>query len=185
MKLDSYTEWSYWKFIPSATRLEEVGVKFQKAESRHTLDVRFNKGVLEIPHLPSTPWTETIFRNLIIFEQCSIGCTPCMTWYSVLLGCLVATANDVDLISRTGVLKNRLNPEETANLLNRVSDNTLMNGFCYDRLCEDVNEYCKRRRWARWRYSLIQNYFIKPWAFVPVVFSTIVLFFTIMQVFYK
>ncbi|GKV41342.1 hypothetical protein SLEP1_g48886 [Rubroshorea leprosula] len=187
MRLGSYNERFTKKSIPSATRLKEAGVKFEviiEERLRHTLDVRFNKGVLEIPCLLIGPWTETILRNLIIFEQCSIGCTPCVTWYAVLLDCLVDTADDVDLLSRAGVLENRLNPEETAKFLNRLRDNTLINGFRYDKLCEDVNNYCKRG-WPRWRASLIQNYFTKPWAIVSVVFATIVLFFTIMQVFYK
>ncbi|GLU00194.1 hypothetical protein SLE2022_175770 [Rubroshorea leprosula] len=173
----------YGAYIPSATRLEEAGVKFQKAELRHHLDVTFNEGVLKIPYLVITAWTEIVFRNLIIFEQCRIGCTPCVTCYAVLLDCLIDTVDDVDLMSRAEVLENTLNPEETANIFNRVRDNTLMNDFRYENLGQDINKYCKRG-WPRWRASLIRTYFIKPWAIVSVVFATIVLFFTIMQVFY-
>ncbi|GKV41336.1 hypothetical protein SLEP1_g48882 [Rubroshorea leprosula] len=160
-ELVDFKEWGYRTFIPSATRLKEVGVKFQKAESRHILDVRFNKGVLEIPPLLITPLTETIFRNLINFGQCSILCIPWVTWYAILLDCLVNTSDDVDLMSRAGVLNNRLNPEETTNFFNRVRDNNLIYDFFYAPLCEDVNRYCERR-WPRLQASLIQNYFTKP-----------------------
>ncbi|GLU00183.1 hypothetical protein SLE2022_175660 [Rubroshorea leprosula] len=173
----------YGTYIPSATRLEEAGVKFQKAESTHTLDVKFNEGVLKIPYLVITAWTETVFRNLIIFEQCRIGCTPCVTCYAVLLDCLVNTSDDVDLMCREGVLGNSINPEETANFFNSVRRNTLVDGFRYASLCKDVNIYCQRR-WPRWQTFSIQNYFSRPWAIVSVVFPMIVLFFTIMQVFY-
>ncbi|GKV44237.1 hypothetical protein SLEP1_g51435 [Rubroshorea leprosula] len=155
----------YGTLIPSVTRLKEVGVKFQKAESRNILNVKFKNGVLEIPPLTITPSTETIFRNLIIFEQCSLLCTPRVTSYAILLDCLVDTSDDVHLMNREGILENTLNPEETANFLNRVRDNALTQELFYARLRKDVNEYCEKS-WPRWRASLIHNYFTKPWAIV-------------------
>ncbi|GLU15874.1 hypothetical protein SLE2022_323300 [Rubroshorea leprosula] len=176
-------EWGYRLSIPSATRLEEAGIKFQKIESKDPLAVTFDKGVFKIPWLRIDPLTETIFRNLIIYEQCS-DFAPRVTWYGVLLDCLVNTSDDVDLLSREEIFDNRISSEETANFFNRVCDNAVMTGFCYAQLCQDVNDYCKRI-WPTWRASLIRNYFTKPWAIVSVVFATIVLHFTIMQVFYK
>ncbi|GKV44222.1 hypothetical protein SLEP1_g51422 [Rubroshorea leprosula] len=173
----------YGTLIPSATRLKEAGVKFQKVESRNILDVKFNKGVLEIPPLQITPSTETIFRNLIIFEQCSRISMPKVTSYAILLDCLVDTSDDVHLMNEVGILDNGLNPEEMANFLNRVRDNTVTQEVIYAKLRKDVNEYCKRR-WPRWRAYLIQNYFTKPWAIVSVIFATIVLIFMITQVFH-
>ncbi|GKV51823.1 hypothetical protein SLEP1_g58447 [Rubroshorea leprosula] len=172
----------YGTLVPSVTRLKEVGVKFQKAESRNILNVKFNKGVLKIPPSLITPSTETIFRNLIIFEQCSLLCAPRVTSYAILLDCLVDSSDDVHLMNREGILDNRLNPGETSNFLNRVRDNTFTHELFHARLRKDVKEYCEKR-WPRWRASLIHNYFTKPWAIVSVVFATIVLFFTIMQVF--
>ncbi|GLU00182.1 hypothetical protein SLE2022_175650 [Rubroshorea leprosula] len=128
----------YETLIPSATRLKEAGVKFQKAESRNILDVKFNKGVLEIPPLLISPSTETIFRNLIIFEQCSL-CMPRVTSYAILLDCLVDTSDDVHLTNGIGILDNRLNLEETANFLNRVHDNTFTRAL----LCT-TSQRCQR-----------------------------------------
>ncbi|GLU00192.1 hypothetical protein SLE2022_175750 [Rubroshorea leprosula] len=128
----------YETLIPSATRLKEAGVKFQKAESRNILDVKFNKGVLEIPPLLISPSTETIFSNLIIFEQCSL-CMPRVTSYAILLDCLVDTSDDVHLTNGVGILDNRLNPEETANFLNRVRDNTFTRAL----LCT-TSQRCQR-----------------------------------------
>ncbi|GKV47617.1 hypothetical protein SLEP1_g54502 [Rubroshorea leprosula] len=181
--MEGIFEWGCRLSIPSATRLEEAGIKFQKIESEHPLDVTFDKGVFKIPWLRIDPLTETIFRNLIIYEQCS-NFAPRVTWYGVLLDCLVNTSDDVDLLSREEIFDNRISSEETANFFNRVCDNAVMTGFRYAQLCQDVNDYCKRR-WPTWRASLIRNYFTKPWAIVSVVFATIVLHFTIMQVFYK
>ncbi|GKV41379.1 hypothetical protein SLEP1_g48922 [Rubroshorea leprosula] len=172
--------------IPSATRLKEAGVKFKKVKSsRKILDVRFNKdeGVLEIPYLLINPSTETIFRNLISFEQCS-SCITRVTCYAMLLDCLVDNSDDVDLMSRVGIFDNWLNPEEAANFLSRMRNGTSTDVFFYAQLCEDVNAYCLRW-WPKWRASLIHNYFTKPWAIVSVIFAIIVLLFTIMQVFYK
>ncbi|GKV44506.1 hypothetical protein SLEP1_g51682 [Rubroshorea leprosula] len=150
----------YGTLIPSVTRLKEVGVKFQKAESRNILNVKFNKGVLEITPLLITPLTETIFRNLIIFEQFSLLCMPRVTSYAILLDCLVDTSDDMHLMNREGILDNRFNLEETTNFLNRARDNTFTQELFYARLHKDVNEYCEKR-WLRWRDSLIHNYFTK------------------------
>ncbi|GLU11450.1 hypothetical protein SLE2022_281920 [Rubroshorea leprosula] len=172
--------------IPSATRLKEAGVKIKKAQSRDILDVKFNKdeGVLEIPSLLINPSTETIFRNLISFEQCSSFCIMRVTCYAMLLDSLVDNSDDVDLMSRAGIFGNWLNPEEAAKLLNRMRNGTYTDVFLYAQLCEDVNAYCSRW-WPKWRASLVHNYFTKPWAIVSVIFAIIVLLFTIMQVFYK
>jgi hypothetical protein len=42
---------SGWELVPSATRLIEAGIKLRTSRSKKMLDIKFENGVLEIPHL--------------------------------------------------------------------------------------------------------------------------------------
>ena len=53
----------------SATQLYEAGVKFKLGESPGCFDIKFEKGVLEIPHLALTDSTEVVIRNITALEQ--------------------------------------------------------------------------------------------------------------------
>ncbi|GKU90630.1 hypothetical protein SLEP1_g4600 [Rubroshorea leprosula] len=170
--------------IPSASRLREAGVKFRRSvESRRILDVRFNKteGVLEIPSLLIHPTTETLFRNLISYEQCYRFYPSKVTCYAKLLNGLVDTPEDVDLLSRKDSFNNWLSPEDVSDFLNRLHNGTNMDCLYYARLCSDVRDYCKRW-WPKWRAFYIHNYFTKPWAIISQIFAITILVLTILQV---
>ncbi|GLU16559.1 hypothetical protein SLE2022_329880 [Rubroshorea leprosula] len=172
--------------IPSATSLREAGVKFRRVESRRILDIRFNntQGVLEIPSLLIHPTTETIFRNLISFEQCYRPHPPKVTCYAKLLNGLVDTPEDVDLLSRKDIFNNWSNPAEVSDFLNRLDNGTNMDCLYYAQLCLDVRSYCQRC-FPKWRAFYIHNYFTKPWGIVSQVFAIIILVLTILQVIHK
>ncbi|GLU16560.1 hypothetical protein SLE2022_329890 [Rubroshorea leprosula] len=98
--------------IPSASRLREAGVKFfRRVESTSILDINFDNGVLKIPSLLIHPPTETIFRNLISYEQCYRFYPSKVTCYAKLLNGLVDTPEDVDLLSRKDIFNNWLSPD--------------------------------------------------------------------------
>ena len=58
-----------WQVMPSATSLQEAGIKLKVAKSSRAsiLDVKFEDGVLEIPPLFIDETTQPLFRNLIGF----------------------------------------------------------------------------------------------------------------------
>ncbi|GKU90635.1 hypothetical protein SLEP1_g4605 [Rubroshorea leprosula] len=173
--------------IPSATRLREAGVKFRRSvEPRRILDIRFNniEGVLEIPSLLIHPTTESIFRNLISFEQCYRFRHAKVTCYAKLLNGLVDTPGDVDLLSIKDIFNNWLHPEDVSDFLNKLHNGTNMNRLYYAQLCLDVRSYCQRW-WPKWRAFYIHNYFTKPWAIIAQVYAITVLVFTILQIIFK
>ncbi|KAM3399877.1 hypothetical protein ACQJBY_005003 [Aegilops geniculata] len=58
------------QWIPCAKELEEAGVRFRKRKDATSfMDVRFARGVLEIRQLELNDSSESLFRNLIAFEQ--------------------------------------------------------------------------------------------------------------------
>ncbi|XP_041006004.1 UPF0481 protein At3g47200-like [Juglans microcarpa x Juglans regia] len=166
-----------WRPMPSATSLAEAGIKFRQRKEFHSiLDIDFKNGVLEIPLLLIQETTETIFRNLISFEQCYPNCKARFTSYAVLLDNLINTTKDVNILCDNHIIANWLNPEDAVQFFNKLYHNSYVKEYYYLRVCRDVNKYCQRRL-PRWRAVLVRNYFNNPWAILSilVVFASLIL----------
>jgi hypothetical protein len=171
-----------WEFVPSATSLVESGVKFKRSTSKSILDVKFNDGVLEIPPIIIHDVTETMFRNLISYEQCHSHCSDKISSYAILLDSLINTAKDVDILCENKIIENWLNPEDAAQLFNKLYLDTCVY-YDYTGLSRQVNSYCQRK-WPRWRGALVRNYFNTPWAIFSTLAAVILLILTLVQTVY-
>ncbi|XP_059451415.1 UPF0481 protein At3g47200-like [Corylus avellana] len=171
-----------WELLPSATSLAEAGIKFKKGTSKTVLEVKFNDGILEIPSFEIHEITETVFRNLISYEQCLPNSDDRITSYAILLDSLINTAKDIDILYESEIIDNWLNPEDAAQLFNKLYLDTCV-AYHYNDLCTQVNSYC-RRRWPRWRAVLAHNYFNTPWAFISTLAAFILLLLTLLQTVY-
>ncbi|GLU10850.1 hypothetical protein SLE2022_276310 [Rubroshorea leprosula] len=169
--------------VPSASRLKEAGMKFKRGRSLR-LNIKFQKGVLEIPSLLIHDSTETIFRNIIAFEQCYSGCPPIVTSYAKLMDNLIDTVEDIDILRKNGIICNSLNPEDATKFFNSLYNSTYISRNHYADIYKDVNCYCQRW-WPRWRAFYIHNYLGKPWAIFSQIFALLILGLTILQVIRK
>lgn len=168
-------------FSPSATRLHEAGVKFERITSSCLLDLEFVNGVLKIPDLRIHDSTEIFFRNLIAFEQCH--CTDrYIIHYMTLLGSIINTPADVDLLMDQGIITSIAgSSEDICALLNTVGKEAVLGDVChFFRLCEDLNAYCKTP-WNKWKATLKRDYFHTPWAVISIVGAIILLILTFIQ----
>jgi hypothetical protein len=172
-----------WKLMPSATHLKEAGIKFRKSTSKSILDIKFADGVLEIPSLLIQDTTETLFRNLISYEQCYPGCETRFTSYAVLLDNLINTTKDLEILCDKEIIRNWMDPEAATIFFNKLYNNTAVGEFCYANLCEQVHSHC-RRQWPRWRALLVHNYFNTPWSVLSTLAALILLILTLLQTFY-
>jgi hypothetical protein len=170
-----------WELMPSATHLTEAGIKFKRGgTSKSILDIKFADGVLEIPSLLIQDTTETLFRNLISFEQCYPGCETRFTSYAILLDNLINTTKDLEILCDNDIIRNWMDPETATLFFNQLYNNTAVGEFCYANLCQQVNSFC-RRRWPRWRAVLVRNYFYTPWAVISTFAAVIILILTFIQ----
>ncbi|KAK0606891.1 hypothetical protein LWI29_005732 [Acer saccharum] len=95
--------------VPNVTKLHQAGVKFKLAPTTmNLLDIRFNKGTLEIPKLTIGNMTEQLLRNLHIFKGLHCDHANYMNDYGVILNCLLNTSKDVELLIHIGVIDNRI-----------------------------------------------------------------------------
>ncbi|MBA0781638.1 hypothetical protein Gotri_002543 [Gossypium trilobum] len=176
---------SEWQPIPSATRLNEAGVKFRRVVNvKSILDIKYSNGVLEIPSLLIQETTETIFRNLISYEQCLPHCKPVFTSYAKIMDNLIDTPHDMEILCKRVVLDNWLSPEDATHFFNKLYNDTYVKDFYYADLCNQLNDHC--RKWLpKWRAAYVHNYFSKPWAIAAQIYAIIILFLTVFQSFKK
>ncbi|MBA0858483.1 hypothetical protein Goshw_026872 [Gossypium schwendimanii] len=166
---------SSWQPIRSITRLKEAGVKFVKAvpEPDSVLDIRFRDGCLTIPSLLIQETTETIFRNLIAYEQCLPKCQPIFTCYAKLLDNLIDTTNDMEILCKREIFDNWLSPDDATQFFNNLYNDAFVKEFYYAELCNKLDRHCKRM-WPQWRAYYVQNYFSKPWAIAAQIYAVVI-----------
>ncbi|XP_042483063.1 UPF0481 protein At3g47200-like [Macadamia integrifolia] len=177
--------------LPCVVELRRSGVKFKKRLTSNSLiDVKFNKGVFEIPLLCITDYTDSFFRNLIAYEQYRFRGTHYITSYAILMDYLINSSDDVAFLRDRGIIMNHLGDDnKVSSLFSNLCNEVTHSDFYYSELCEKVNKYYNRR-FHQWRATLKGDYCNNPWTIISVVAAIVLLFltawgtvFTTMQVF--
>ncbi|KAM0951841.1 hypothetical protein DsansV1_C03g0030041 [Dioscorea sansibarensis] len=177
------------EWIPNATELRQAGVKFVKKKNASGFwDISFctTNGTMEIPELCLYDHTDTLFRNLIAFEQCYPDTRTYITIYAAFMDCIIDTPKDVRLLHLNGILTNGLSTDEAAaDLFNKLCSQI---HYASDRnylheLFADVNKYFYSR-WNQWRATLMRNYFSNPWAIIALMAAVLLLPLTVEQSFF-
>ena len=178
------------EMIPSATELNEAGIKFQKKEfpkefkKAGQLDVSFRTdGLLEIPWFTVDDTTYHSFWNLIALEQHLEELKPSFSSYCRLLDNLIDTAEDVAILRRSGILQNLLGDDsEVAKVFNDLGKRVFLDvqRNSYRNVYTAVTNYCEASH-HRWRANLVQKYFSNPWSIFSLLGVVIIIVFTITQ----
>lgn len=169
------------RFSPTATRLHDAGIKFKVGESSCLLDIKFTEGVLEMPHFEIDDLTETLFRNLIAFEQCHYA-DRYIIQYMALISSMIQTPKDAELLIHHGIITSRLGSDEDLSaLFNNICKEVVFghNLYFFD-MCENLNAYC-RTPWNKWKATLKRDYFNTPWAIVSIIAAIVLLILTFIQ----
>jgi hypothetical protein len=175
-----------------AAQYLEAGVKFKKREhdklNPHSqLDIKFSKGAMEIPCIVVDEFTETLFRNLIAFEQTCPQFGDDFTAYIVFLSQLISMPEDVALLARREIIVHHLDSDEiVSDLLTMLSKDVVFdfNGQYYLKsLCQMMEAYYQSRlnRWMAWLWL---NHFRNPWLVLAAFATAIVLVCTVVQTVY-
>ncbi|XP_062150279.1 UPF0481 protein At3g47200-like [Alnus glutinosa] len=128
--------------LDCATGLQKAGIRLKKANTKNLLDVKFVNGVLEIPPLRIHKNTETLFKNLIGYEQRHCENTQHITSYAFLMGNLICSKKDVKLLGRQNILiSDRDEEKEVSQLFMKLCRDEKVKDFYYAGLFERVSEY--------------------------------------------
>ena len=177
----------------SVTQLSEAGVKFKvissideegrQVPSKCLLDLKFKKGVLEIPYLEFYDKTEVLVRNIMALEQCDRKSDPYITDFYLILDSLINTTKDVDLLGHKGILFNGLGDSNTVtSMINNLNRGIIWRKFNsnFNQLGKDLNEYYEEP-WHRWKAILRNQYFSTPWRTASTIAAIILLVLTLIQ----
>ncbi|KAM2958330.1 hypothetical protein FF2_025206 [Malus domestica] len=107
--------YEYWTAIASVTHLEEIGVQFKCAPLQTCLlNITFNfkKGVMEIPWMKIRANAESLFRNLIAYEQCSLMPRYILS-YATMFNQLIKSTKDLGRLIQKGIMDTELSKEDT------------------------------------------------------------------------
>ncbi|PNT46667.2 hypothetical protein POPTR_003G206901v4 [Populus trichocarpa] len=168
--------------VPSITELHQAGVKFRFKPGKSLIDMKFDRGILEMPLLKIDDDTEILFRNLQAFEQCHCVEDYIANYIST-INFLVVTPKDVEILDRNGIIENWIHDyEAVTTLLHNISKENALSAddFIFASLVEDLNAYC-RRPWNKWKATLKQEYFHTPWAIISLIAAAILLILTTVQ----
>lgn len=133
------------------------------------LDVKFEKGILEIPQISLYNHTMSNFRNLMAFEHCCPGAGNYITCYAAFMHRLISTHMDVAILQDNHIIEGYQGSHKDVVVF--------FNGLCcnlnyekqfinYEKLEEvfkDLTKFCLSDQ-HRWRATLVRDYFSNPWA---------------------
>ncbi|OWM86696.1 hypothetical protein CDL15_Pgr015732 [Punica granatum] len=179
--------------IPTATELHQAGVRFAKHSSTHLFDIEFRDGVLSIPQMFMGDYTESLYRNLLAFEQCHYLDDSRFTAYFCFMDQLIDSPKDIDLLVKCGIIDNTLGDSlQAVNIFNSLAQGLLMtveNHYAY--LREQLQTYCKepshklkaalRQHYNTWKIALRKHYLNTPWVVISVIAAVILLVLTAVQ----
>ena len=141
---------------------------------------------MQIPPLTIEDRTESFFRNLIAYEQyCPDNQLSYITDYMRFVDCLIDSSKDVEILSRHGIIDNRVGyAEVVSTIFNKITNGVLDSiHFLYSDILKEVNVHCSRRR-NRWMAKLNQNYLSSPWALISGLSVLVLLLLTCAQTYF-
>ncbi|KAM0951794.1 hypothetical protein DsansV1_C03g0029531 [Dioscorea sansibarensis] len=177
------------EWIPTATELQLAGIKFKRnKKAKSFLDISFkNNGTIKIPQLNLDDFTNTLFKNLIAFEQCSADTSKHITSYTLFMDYIINTSRDVHLLELKGILVNLMGTDDAAaSLINGLGEKIIHdpNQMYLRGLHRKVKSYYNSS-YHKQRARLIRDYFSSPWAILSFLAALILLLLTAEQSFFS
>ncbi|KAK6912626.1 Protein of unknown function DUF247, plant [Dillenia turbinata] len=165
-----------FEIAPSATKLHECGVRF-RAGTRFLI-LQFENGVLVLPKLVLDFFgpRESVFRNIIAFENCYHERDRHFIDFFMFFDNLIKTTKDVDLLVQNGIIRiYQGDSSMVAKFFNTIvidikQDSTKYN---FTGVCRELNNYCRIPR-HRWMATLRRDYFGNPWTVLSLIAALII-----------
>ncbi|KAA8517988.1 hypothetical protein F0562_015462 [Nyssa sinensis] len=168
-------------YIRSATKLEAAGITFKKGISEYLSDIKYEKGILHIAQLCVDDITETLFRNLIAFEQCCSESEQHFTSYAMLMDRFIDTVQDAEILEDKSIIDNYLGcTEDIPKLFNNLCKEVVLTDDTFEGPSHQVNNYCNGR-WPKIRARLKRKYFSNGVKFAAFAIAVVALIITILQ----
>nr|XP_027116914.1 UPF0481 protein At3g47200-like [Coffea arabica]XP_027116916.1 UPF0481 protein At3g47200-like [Coffea arabica] len=149
--------------------LVHIGTKFKRAiNSESLLHITFKNGVVKIPPLFVDDHTESIFRNLIAYEQYMskpFETRRYVTDYISFMDLLIDSPSDVEKLRNSDIIRHGLGNDKAVSVVFNKLSSGVSNEvpFCYDEIFVEMEKYY---RYRILRAYLMQKYFHTPWSII-------------------
>jgi hypothetical protein len=151
------------------------------AKEKCLLNIRFEKGVLEIPRLKVDYSFERFIRNIMALEQCYKPFEAYICNYIKFMDNLISGAEDVDLLIGKGIILHWPGDDAAlSNMINKLNENIGDTSTCYNDICRKMNVHYENR-WNRMKANLSLVYFPNVWRGTATVAAAILLVLTLIQ----
>ncbi|CAB4315127.1 unnamed protein product [Prunus armeniaca] len=182
------------KFKLCASDLYDGGVQFETGSTDGQLYINFDsdRGVIKIAPLSIDDTIDSLFRNLIAFEQCDLRSSHHIASYVIVMKSLIRSEEDIKLLKKQGIITeevpegNYLRDDDFESILNHINLK-----FCFGQLCDEVNEYSKSLKFYFWykfkarlrrdMKSLHDKYFSSSWSIIAFLAAAVVFCVTVTQ----
>ncbi|KAM7492977.1 hypothetical protein LguiB_027586 [Lonicera macranthoides] len=170
--------------IPNAVQLQKAGVQLLKVGSSDSLiDIKFTKGVLEIPVLIIQDYFELVVCNILVLESCHYADQTYIAHYYFFMKMLVDTDKDAELLIENGIIEDWLGKSSTvANIFNKVRCQGVIyipTYYLYD-ISKSLNAYCNVSR-HKWKATFKRDYCSTPWMIASTTAAVILLILTFLS----
>ncbi|PWA89042.1 hypothetical protein CTI12_AA115060 [Artemisia annua] len=170
----------------SAADLSRAGVKFAPNKiEKSILTMEFKvprlsfhcfsmgKPTFFMPVLTIEDYTESFFRNLIVYEQLTPATSKHITSYAFAMDCLLDSQEDVQKVIGSKVFVNNLgSTKEASDLFNNICKEVTVNDFSYEEQWKQVHNYYKGY-WPKNVAFLRRTYFSNPWSLIGLLAATL------------
>lgn len=141
------------------------------------------KPTIRMPVLRLHHFTELVLRNIIAYEQSSLG-DNYVTSYAIAMDRLIDTQEDVAKLVKSKVLVNNMGSnEEAANMMNNICKEVAWVHRGPDKDGEKLDTYCKGY-WPKSIAGLRRTYFSNPWSIIALIAGMVLFALTVIQTFF-
>ncbi|XP_057445930.1 UPF0481 protein At3g47200-like [Lotus japonicus] len=172
--------------VYSATQLSEAGLVFKASEDEHKslLDIDLNEGVLTMPHFRVHDITEVFMTNILVFEQCHHREAKYMSQYFWILGFLIKTEKDVDILVDKKIIVDLIgDAKEVVTVFRNLRKNVSLPSFGakYKNICMGLNDHFDTNPWNKYMSIFKHDYFNTPWKIASTTAAVLLLLLTLIQ----
>ncbi|KAL5798920.1 hypothetical protein ACOSQ2_003740 [Xanthoceras sorbifolium] len=179
--------------LPSATKLNESGLKFRGITDKCFLDISLvnrkcckwlpfsEVDAVQIPRIKISDNTETFFRNLMALEVFHYPDQTYICNYVDLMDYLIDTVKDVDLLVEKEIIVNCVGDNEAiAKMFNKLCSHILPSPSCYHGITKELREHYKNQC-CHLKATLRSVYFSNLWTGTATIAAALLVFLTLIQ----
>ncbi|KAM7490098.1 hypothetical protein LguiA_033019 [Lonicera macranthoides] len=170
--------------IPNAVQLQEAGIQLLKSGiSDCLLDIKYTKGVLEIPLLIVQEYSEIVLSNILVLETCHYLHDSYIRDYVFFMQMLVDTAEDANILIQNKIIEDWTGESSNvASLFNKVGNTIVISGtyYYFFDTSKSLNMYCNATQ-NKWKAILKRDYCSTPFMIASTMVAAIFLILTFLS----